>query len=121
MNLPTPTNDRIIVKPEKGPEISKGGIHIPDTAQKKTLKGTVLAVGPGERANVPCSPVNKSPHLTVDEFEHLQKITMDVRIPMFLKVGDIVYYAEYTGNEIEVDGQKLLVFPECDILAFDRP
>ena len=82
-----PLSDRVLIEPAKAEEVV-GGIIIPDTAKEKPLKGTVKAVGQG----------------TKDE-------------QMVLKEGDTVLYGKYAGTEIEVDGQKLLMMRQSDILA----
>jgi chaperonin GroES len=82
-----PLSDRVLIEPAKAEEVV-GGIIIPDTAKEKPLKGTVKAVGQG----------------TKDE-------------QMVVKEGDTVLYGKYAGTEIEVDGQKLLMMRQSDILA----
>ena len=88
-----PLGDRIVVKPGKEEEVTRGGIVLPDTAKKKPREGEVLAVGPGKRS---------------DKGEH---------IPMEVKVGDIVLYAKYGGTEIKLEGEDLIILRESDILA----
>jgi chaperonin GroES len=88
-----PLGDRVIVKPIEQDEVTAGGIMLPDTAKEKPQKGKVLAVGPGSR--------NDSG----------ERVAMDV------KVGDVVLYAKYGGTEIKLDGEKVLVLRESDILA----
>ena len=88
-----PLADRLVVKPIAREEVTKGGIVLPDTAKEKPQEGEVLAVGPG-------------------------RMTEDgKRIPMDLKVGDIVLYSKYGGTEIKVDGEELMILRESDILA----
>jgi chaperonin GroES len=88
-----PLADRIVVKPSKKEEMTKGGILIPDTAKEKPQEGEVIAVGPG-------------------------KMTDDgKRIPMELKVGDQVIYAKYGGSEIKIDDIEMIILRESDILA----
>jgi len=88
-----PLADRIVVKPNKKEEMTKGGILIPDTAKEKPQEGEVVAVGPG-------------------------KLTEDgIRIPMELKVGDQVIYAKYGGSEIKIDDIEMIILRESDILA----
>lgn len=82
-----PLSDRVLVEPAKAEEVV-GGIIIPDSAKEKPLKGVVRAVGNG----------------TKDE-------------EMVLKAGDTVLYGKYAGSEIEVDGEKLLMMRQGDILA----
>jgi chaperonin GroES len=88
-----PLADRLLVKPIEREEVTKGGIVLPDTAKEKPQEGEVLAVGPGR--------------LSED----------GKRIPMDIKVGDIVVYARYGGTEIKVDDEELMILRESDILA----
>ncbi|HOQ49954.1 MAG TPA: co-chaperone GroES [Candidatus Kapabacteria bacterium] len=91
MNL-TPLHDRIIVKPAKAEEVTKGGI-IPDTAKEKPMQGEVVAVGKGRVAD-------------------------DGKlIPMNLKVGDKVLYGKYAGTEVNIDGEEYLIMRESDVFA----
>lgn len=92
MNL-TPLHDRIIVKPAKAEEVTKGGIIIPDTAKEKPMQGEVVAVGKGRVAD-------------------------DGKlIPMNLKVGDKVLYGKYAGTEVNIDGEEYLIMRESDVFA----
>jgi chaperonin GroES len=88
-----PLADRLVVKPLEQEEITPSGIVLPETAKEKPQKGEVMAVGPGAR----------------DEDGK--------RIPMELKTGDMVLFAKYAGTEIKVEGEKLLILRESDILA----
>jgi len=92
MNL-TPLHDRVIVRPAKPEETTKGGIIIPDTAKEKPMQGEILAVGNGKVS---------------DE----GKVTA-----MAVKVGDKVLYGKYSGTEVSVDGEDLLIMRENDIFA----
>ena len=88
-----PLDDRIVVKPIKQEEVTKGGIILPDTAKEKPQEGEVIAVGPG-------------------------KLTEDgTRIEMEIKKGDKVMYAKYSGTEIKLDDEELLIMREGDVLA----
>ena len=87
MNI-KPLADRVLVKPAAAEEKTISGIIIPDTAKEKPLKGEVMAVGKG----------------TKDE-------------EMVVKEGEQVLYGKYAGTEIEVDGEKLLIMRQSDILA----
>jgi chaperonin GroES len=88
-----PLGDRVVIKPSKREEVSKGGILLPDTAKEKPQEGEIVAVGPG-------------------------KMTDDgKRIAMDVKVGDIVVYARYAGAEFKIDDEELIVVRESDILA----
>ena len=88
-----PFGDRVVIKPSKLEEVSKGGIVIPDTAKEKPQEGEVVAVGPGKMT------------------DEGKRIAMDV------KVGDIVVYARYAGTELKIDEEELVVVRESDILA----
>ena len=88
-----PLADRVVVRPIEKEEVTKGGIFLPETAKEKPQEGEVLAVGQGR--------------LSED----------GKRIPMDVKVGDIVVYARYGGTEIKVDDDKLMILRESDILA----
>ncbi len=88
-----PLGDRLVVKPIEQEDITRGGILLPDTAKEKPQEGKVLAVGPGRLS---------------DEGN---------RLPMDIKVGDIVVYAKYGGTEIKVDEDELIILRESDILA----
>lgn len=83
-----PLADRVLVKPAPAEEKTIGGIIIPDTAKEKPAKGEVIATGNG----------------TKDE-------------EMVVEVGDQVMYGKYAGQEIDVDGEKLLIMRQSDILA----
>jgi chaperonin GroES len=88
-----PLGARVVVEPIEQEEITAGGIVLPETAKEKPQRGTVVAVGPGDRD------------------EDGDRIAMDV------KVGDVVLFAKYSGTEIKVDGKKLLILRESDLLA----
>ena len=88
-----PLSDRIVVKPEPAEEKTASGIILPDTAQEKPQIGTIMAVGPGKISD-----------------------TGDL-VKMSLKKGDKVLYGKYSGTEIAVDGDDVLIMRESDILA----
>ncbi len=88
-----PLGGRVIVEPIEQEDITAGGIILPETAKEKPQEGKILAAGPGER----------------DEDGK--------RVPLEVKVGDRVLYAKYSGTEVKVDGKKLLILRESDILA----
>jgi chaperonin GroES len=88
-----PLGNRVVIEPVEQEEITAGGIVLPETAKEKPQKGTVLAVGPGER----------------DE--------NGKRIPLDVKEGDTVLFAKYSGTEIKLDGRKVLILRESDLLA----
>jgi chaperonin GroES len=88
-----PLHDRVVVRRLEEDERTKGGIIIPDTAKEKPQKGEIIAVGSGARG------------------ENGQVIALDV------KVGDVVLFGKWSGNEIKLDGEELLVMKESDIIA----
>ena len=93
-----PLHDRIVVKRITADEKTAGGIIIPDTAQEKPSQGEVIAVGPGGR----------------DEAGKL--------IPIDIKVGDRVLFGKWSGTEVKIDGQDLLIMKESDIMGvIDEP
>lgn len=83
-----PLADRVIIRPTAAEEVTVAGIIIPDSAKEKPLKGTVLAVGPGSK----------------DE-------------PMELKANDTVLYGKYAGTEVEIEGEKVLIMRQNEVLA----
>ena len=92
-----PLHDRVVVKridaEEKTEDRTKGGIIIPDTAKEKPSEGQVVAVGPGGR----------------DETGKL--------IPIDIKVGDRVLFGKWSGTEVKLDGEDLLIMKESDIMG----
>jgi chaperonin GroES len=88
-----PLHDRVVVKRIEAEEKSKGGIIIPDTAKEKPQEGEIVAVGPGGR----------------DENGKL--------IPMDLKAGDRVLFGKWSGTEVKLDGDELLIMKESDIMG----
>jgi chaperonin GroES len=88
-----PLGNRVVVEPIEQEEITAGGIVLPETAKEKPQEGTVLAVGPGDRD---------------DDGK---------RIPLDVKEGDKVLFAKYSGTEIKLDGKKVLILRESDLLA----
>lgn len=89
-----PLSNHIFIEPLEEEQVTKAGIVLPDTAEKeKPVKGKIIAIGPGK--------LNEK----------------NERIPMSIKVGDIVLFKKYGPDEIELDGKKYLVGEEDDILA----
>ena len=88
-----PLGGRVIVEPIEQEEMTAGGIILPETAKEKPQEGKILAAGPGDRN---------------DKGE---------RVAMEVKIGDKVLYAKYSGTEVKMDGKKLLILRESDILA----
>ncbi len=87
-----PLADRVVVRALEETEQMRGGLFIPDTAKEKPMQGEVLAVGPG-------------------------RYEKDKRVPMELKVGDKVLYGKYSGTEVTIDNEQLLILREADVLA----
>jgi chaperonin GroES len=92
MNL-KPLADRVIVKPSEAQEKTKSGIYLPDAAREKPTLGKIIAVGPGK----------------LDEKGR--------RMEIGLRTGDTVYYGKYSGTEVEVEGEKLVILRETDVLG----
>jgi chaperonin GroES len=93
-----PLHDRVVVKRIEADEKTKGGIIIPDTAKEKPQEGQIVAVGPGGR----------------DEAGKL--------IPIDVKTGDRVLFGKWSGTEVKIDGQDLLIMKESDIMGvIDEP
>ncbi len=88
-----PLGNRVVIEPIEQEEVTSGGIVLPETAKEKPQKGKVLATGPGDRD---------------DDGK---------RIPLDVKEGDTVLFAKYSGTEIKMDGKKLLIMRESDLLA----
>ena len=88
-----PLHDRVVIRRLEGEEKSKGGIIIPDTVKEKPQEGEVIAVGPGRR----------------DEAGKL--------IPLDVKAGDQVLFGKWSGTEVKIDGQDVLIMTETDIMG----
>lgn len=88
-----PLADRVIVKQSEAEEKTASGIVLPDTAKEKPTKGKVISVGPGK----------------------LDDNGKRMQIP--LKAGDTVYYGKYSGTDVEIDGEKLVILRESDVLG----
>ena len=87
-----PLADRVVIRSLEGNEQTRGGLFIPDTAKENPQEGLILAVGPGR----------------FDE---------GTRVPMDVKVGDKVLFGKYSGTEVMIDGESLLILRESDVLA----
>ncbi len=92
----SPLADRVVVKPIAREEVTKSGIVLPDTAKEKPQEGEIIAVGPGK----------------IDD--------NGKRIPMDVKIGDVVIYARYGGTEMKIEGEELVILREGDILAIKK-
>jgi chaperonin GroES len=88
-----PLHDRVLVRRVEEEEKSAGGIIIPDTAKEKPMQGDVIAVGPGAR----------------DEKGQL--------VPLEVRTGDRVLFGKWSGTEVKIDGQDLVIMKESDILG----
>ncbi|MDA1029500.1 MAG: co-chaperone GroES [Bacteroidetes bacterium] len=87
-----PLGDRVVVRPQPAEEKTASGLFIPDTAKEKPQRGTVLAVGPG-------------------------KVENGVKVDMTVNTGDIVLYGKYSGTEIAMNNEDVLIMRESDILG----
>ncbi len=87
-----PLADRVVVKAMEETEQKRGGLYIPDTAKEKPQQGEIVAAGPGR----------------FDE---------GTRVPMEVKVGDRILYGKYSGTEVTIDNEPLLILRESDVLA----
>lgn len=88
-----PLGDRLVVKPTEQEEVTASGLVLPETAKEKPQQGSVIATGPGRRD------------------DDGKRIELDVA------VDDIVLYAKYAGTEVKIEGEKLLILKESDVLA----
>jgi chaperonin GroES len=88
-----PLGNRVVIEPIEQEEVTAGGIVLPETAKEKPQQGLIVAAGPGDR----------------DEDGK--------RIPMDVKTGDKVLFAKYAGTELKLDGKKLLIMRETDLLG----
>ncbi|MEX2326001.1 MAG: co-chaperone GroES [Gemmatimonadaceae bacterium] len=88
----SPLADRVVVRPLEETETMRGGLFIPDTAKEKPQQGEIIAVGPG-------------------------RYEEGKRVPMEVKAGDRVLYGKYSGSEVIIDGETVLILRESDVLA----
>jgi len=87
-----PLADRVVVRPLEDTEQMRGGLYIPDTAKEKPQQGKIIAVGPG-------------------------RFEKSTRVPMELKQGQKVLYGKYSGAEVTLDDEEVLIIKESDVLA----
>lgn len=87
-----PLEDRVVIWPDDEAETMRGGLYIPDTAKEKPTQGEVVAVGPG-------------------------RVEKGARVPVDVKVGDKVLYGKYSGTNITIDGEEVVIVKSSDILA----
>jgi len=88
-----PLHDRVVVRRLEGEEKSRGGIIIPDTAKEKPQEGEIIAAGPGAR----------------DEAGKL--------VPLDVKAGDRILFGKWSGTEVKIDGEELLIMKESDVMG----
>jgi chaperonin GroES len=88
-----PLHDRVVIRRVRAEEKSAGGIIIPDTAQEKPMEGEVIAAGPGARN------------------EQGEIVALDV------KAGDRVLFGKWSGTEVKIDGEELLIMKESDVIG----
>jgi chaperonin GroES len=88
-----PLHDRIVVRRIEAEEKTKGGVIIPDTAQEKPMQGEVIAVGPGAR-------------------DEQGKV-----VPLDVKEGDRILFGKWSGTEVKIDGDELLIMKESDVMG----
>ena len=88
-----PLHDRVVVKRVNAEEKTSGGIIIPDTAKEKPMEGEVVAVGPGAR--------NEQGQI----------------VPLDVKAGDHVLFGKWSGTEVKIDGEELLIMKESDLMG----
>ena len=88
-----PLHDRVVIRRVKSEETTKGGIIIPDTVQEKPQEGEVVAVGPGARDDA------------------------GKPVPLDVKTGDRVLFGKWSGSEVKIDGEELLIMNEADIMG----
>ena len=93
----SPLHDRVVVRRVEEEGRTKGGIIIPDTAKEKPMEGEVVAVGPGAR----------------DE--------KGVMVPMSVKAGDRVLFGKWSGTEVKLDGEDLIIMKESDLMGIIDP
>jgi chaperonin GroES len=87
-----PLADRVAIRPLEDSETMKGGLYIPDTAKEKPIQGDVVAVGAG-------------------------RLEKGERVPMDLKVGDRVVYGKYSGTQVDLEGEEIILIKESDVIA----
>lgn len=88
-----PLDDRVLVRPIEDAGVTKGGIHLPDNAKEKPVKGVVISVGPGKKGE------------------------RGERIPISVKKDDVVIYSKYAGTDIKVEDENLILLREADLVC----
>ena len=87
-----PLAERVAIRPTEETQEKRGGLYIPDTAKEKPIQGEVIAVGPG-------------------------RMEKGQRVPMELNVGDRVVYGKYTGSQVELEEEEIILIKESDVIA----
>jgi chaperonin GroES len=87
-----PLADRVAIRPIEDTVEMRGGLYIPDTAKEKPIQGEVIAVGPG-------------------------RMEKGQRVPLELRVGDRVVYAKYSGSQVELEDEEIILIKEADVIA----
>lgn len=103
-----PTDDRVLVKPIEE-TVTKGGIHLPDKGREKPARGVVVAVGPGRKTD---------DHPALDwQYASGAREAQTRRRAVALREGQTVVFTRYAGIDLEVEGERLLLMSEGDVLA----
>ncbi len=97
MSTMEPLGDRVLIRPDEAPDVSPGGVIIPDVAQEKPQLGVVVGVGPGK---------------LLDDGSHR---------PLEIAEGETVLYSRYGGNEVEIEGESLVMIDCANVLARETP
>jgi chaperonin GroES len=92
-----PLHDRVVIRRVDEAGTSKGGIIIPDTAKERPMEGEIVAVGPGARDD------------------------KGVLVPLGVKTGDRILFGKWSGSEIKLDGEELLIMTEADVMGVIEP
>ena len=87
-----PLAHRVAIRPLEETQEMRGGLYIPDTAKEKPIQGEVIAVGLG-------------------------RLEKGERVPMELRIGDRVVYGKYTGSQVELEGEEIILIKEADVIA----
>ena len=88
-----PLHDRVVLRRIKAEEKTRGGLIIPDTAQEKPMEGEIIAAGPGARNE------------------------LGALVPLDVKAGDFVLFGKWSGTEVKIDGEELVIMKESDLLG----
>jgi chaperonin GroES len=96
-----PLEDRVLVKPIEPEARTASGIYLPEASKEKPIRGKVVAVGPGKRYRD----------------TETKQVTSGKRLPLDVKVGDVVLYGKYAGTEVEIKGDKHLIMKEAELLG----